>query len=136
MRTTSSRMITGKYLSLTTFRPDGTGVATPVWFVDVGGQYLVETDRTSYKVKRIKRNPSVAVAACTASGKLRGEATPARAELLPQRTVADTRPLFAQKYRLDLLFIGPVRAVQSVLHLGRQRGPSVIVSITPEAPPP
>ena len=24
---------TGKYLSLTTFKRDGTGVATPVWFV-------------------------------------------------------------------------------------------------------
>ena len=33
----------GKYLSLTSFRRDGTGVATPVWFVEDGGRLLVET---------------------------------------------------------------------------------------------
>ena len=44
----------GKYLSLTSFRRDGTGVATPVWFVEVDGRLLVETDAGSYKVRRIR----------------------------------------------------------------------------------
>src|SRR5512141_1567688 len=34
----------GKYLSLTSFKRDGTGVATPVWFVAENGHLLVETD--------------------------------------------------------------------------------------------
>jgi hypothetical protein len=28
----------GRYLSVTSFKRDGTGVATPVWFVSDGGQ--------------------------------------------------------------------------------------------------
>jgi hypothetical protein len=52
----------GKYLSLTSFRRDGTGVATPVWFVEADGRLLVETDAGSYdagsyKVRRIRRDP-------------------------------------------------------------------------------
>ena len=38
----------GRYLSLTSFRHDGTGVATPVWFVEDGERLLVETDAASY----------------------------------------------------------------------------------------
>ena len=34
----------GKYLSITSFRCDGTGTATPVWFVQDGARLLVETD--------------------------------------------------------------------------------------------
>jgi PPOX class probable F420-dependent enzyme len=74
--------IVGKHLSLTTFRRDGTGVATPVWFVREGPRLLVETDADSYKVRRIRRNASVTVASCTATSKVRGEQMPANAELL------------------------------------------------------
>jgi PPOX class probable F420-dependent enzyme len=60
----------GKYLSITSFKRDGTGVATPVWFVQEAGR-LLQTDANSYKVKRIRRNPHVTVAPCTATGRLR-----------------------------------------------------------------
>jgi uncharacterized protein len=59
---------TGKYVSLTTFRRDGTAVSTPVWFVPENGSLLVETDGNSYKVKRIRRNDNVSVASCNATG--------------------------------------------------------------------
>jgi Pyridoxamine 5'-phosphate oxidase len=62
----------GKYLSLTSFRRDGTGVATPVWFVEADGRLLVETDAGSYKVWRIRRDPRVTIAPCSATGRLRG----------------------------------------------------------------
>ena len=39
---------TGKYLSLTTFKRDGTGVATPVWFVAEAGTILVVTGAESH----------------------------------------------------------------------------------------
>src|SRR5512132_801052 len=73
----------GKYLSLKSFRLDGAGVATPVWFVQENGRFFVKTDRGSHKVKRIARDPSVTIAECTASGRLRSEPKPARAEILP-----------------------------------------------------
>ena len=123
--------LAGKYLSLTTFRRDGTGVATPVWFVQEGRRLLVETDRYSYKVHRIRRNPDVQIAVCTATGRLRGEQMHARAELLPDAETGRVERLFADKYRLDLVFIRPIRALQAMLHRGERRANPVIVAITP-----
>ncbi len=44
----------GKYVSLTIFNRDGTGVATPVWFVSEAGKILIVTDAESCKVRRIR----------------------------------------------------------------------------------
>ena len=68
----------GRYLSVTSFKRDGTGVATPLWFVSDGSRLLALTDLHSAKVRRIRRNPHVLVAPCRANGKLRGEPVPAR----------------------------------------------------------
>ena len=103
----------GKYLSLTSFRRDGTGVATPVWFVEADGRLLVETDGSSYKVRRIRRNPRVTIAPCTATGRLRGTPVPARAELLPDSELARVDRLMGDKYRVDLYFIKPLRTLQA-----------------------
>jgi uncharacterized protein len=121
----------GKYLSLTSFRRDGTGVATPVWFVEADGRLLVETDAGSYKVRRIRRNPQVRIAPCTATGRLRGTPVPAWAELLPDAEVARVDRLMAGKYRVDLLVIKPLRSLQAVLHRRRPRGTPVVLEITP-----
>lgn len=121
----------GKYLSITSVKRDGTGVATPDWFVQENGRLLVETDGDSYKVKRIRRNPSVTIAPCTASGRLRGKPIAAHAELLPDAEVARVERLMRRKYRVDLVIIRPIRAVQAALHLGRSRGKPVILAITP-----
>ena len=123
--------IPGKYLSLTSFRRDGTGVATPVWFVEAGGRLLVETDAASYKVRRIRRDPRVTIAPCTATGRLRGTPVPAWAELLPDTEVAHVEQLMARKYRVDLLFIKPFRALQRALHRNRPRETPVILELTP-----
>ena len=69
VRTTTA--FDGKYLGLTTFKRDGRGVTTPVWFVPEDGRLLVETDADSYKVKRIRREPTVMVGLCSARGQMR-----------------------------------------------------------------
>jgi PPOX class probable F420-dependent enzyme len=121
----------GKYLSLTSFRRDGTGVATPVWFVEADGRLLVETDAGSCKVRRIRRDPRVTIAPCTATGRLWGTPVPAWAELLPDAEVARVDRLMASKYRIDLLFIKPIRKMQAALHRRRPRGTPVVLEITP-----
>jgi PPOX class probable F420-dependent enzyme len=128
---TATTAFPGKYLSITSFRRDGTGKATPVWFVQEDGRLLVETDAGSYKVKRIRRNPQVLVATCTATGRLRGTQMRARAELLPDAETARVERLMARKYRIDLLFIKPIRRLQAALHPGRPPETPVILSITP-----
>ncbi len=123
--------IPGKYLSITSYRRDGTGVATPVWFVTDGRRLLVETDRASGKVKRIRRRASISIAPCSARGKLLGEQVPARAEVLPWEPDL-YEPMFEQKYRVDLVFFRPIRAIQRALHLGPRGNAPVLLSITPE----
>lgn len=67
---------------LTTYRRDGTPVATPVWFVIHGGRVFFSTQATSGKVKRLRRDPRVLVAPCTLFGRALGPALPAQARLL------------------------------------------------------
>ena len=128
---TGPTRITGKYLSVTSFRRDGTGVATPVWFVGEGDRLLAMTAAGSGKVKRIRRNPSVTMAACSARGRLHGTPIPAHAELLPSTEVERVKRLMGRKYRFDLLFIRPIRAIQSMMHPERRDEQTTIVAITP-----
>lgn len=122
----------GKYLSVTTFRRDGSPVATPVWFVAENGHLLVETDAESYKVKRIRRNDNVLVAECTAAGRVTGQAVPAHAEILPESERPRVEQLLARKYRIDRILVLPVyRIVQRLRGQAPSRERPVVLSITP-----
>jgi PPOX class probable F420-dependent enzyme len=61
-----------RYISLETLRKDGTGVKTPVWAAALDGRLVIVTDGTSFKVKRLRNNPKVKVAACDARGTVKG----------------------------------------------------------------
>ena len=50
------RMGDGKYVLLTTYRRDGTPVATPTWVVRDGDALAVWTATDSGKVKRVRRD--------------------------------------------------------------------------------
>jgi PPOX class probable F420-dependent enzyme len=78
-----------RYFNLETFKKDGGGVKTPVWFAESDGGLVVFTDGTSYKVKRIRRNPSAKVAACDARGKVHGPWFDAKAEIVPKGAETD-----------------------------------------------
>jgi uncharacterized protein len=121
----------GKYLSLTSLKRDGTGVATPVWFAIDGGRLLVLTGAESFKAKRIRRDPSVTIAPCSASGRLRGQPVSARAEILPGGELDRVERLMNRKYRIDRVVILPLyRAVRRLR--GFRDGPeNVALAITP-----
>lgn len=124
----------GKYLGLTTFKRDGAGVTTPVWFVVDDGQLLVLTASRSFKVRRIRRNPDVTVAPCTASGRLRGEPVPARARLLAASELPRVEQLLNRKYRVDRILILPIyRAVQRLRGV-RGEASDAALAITPDPP--
>ena len=72
-----------KNLLLTTFRKDGTPVATPVWFVIHDGELHTTTLENAGKVKRIRNDPRVTVAACTVRGTPIGPTFAAHARVLP-----------------------------------------------------
>lgn len=61
-----------RYVNLETFRKNGTGVQTPVWAAPDGDELVIFTNGDSYKVKRLRRNPKIRIAACGVRGALRG----------------------------------------------------------------
>ncbi|MCK1797720.1 PPOX class F420-dependent oxidoreductase [Streptomyces sp. XM4193] len=63
-----------RYVSLTTYRRDGTPVATPVWAVEDEGELLVWTREDSWKVKRLRNDQRVRVVACDVRGKVAEDA--------------------------------------------------------------
>jgi uncharacterized protein len=121
----------GKYLSLTSFKLDGTGVATPVWFVIDDGRLLVKTGRDSFKVRRIRRNPAVLIAPCSASGRLRGEPVSAQAQILSPAEPDHVGRLMARKYRVDRVLILPIYRALQRLRGARAGTAEVVLAITP-----
>lgn len=74
-----------RYVSLTTFRRDGTPVATPVWFAPLGdGRLAIVTDAEAGKRKRLRNDPRCTVAACDVRGNVHGPAIAARAEVVDE----------------------------------------------------
>ena len=92
-----------KYISLTTFRKNGVGVATPVWFGEEGDRLYVMTRSDMGKTKRIRNNPQVKVAPCTIRGKVTGAEFPATARLLTPEEHAGARATINRKYLLARL---------------------------------
>jgi PPOX class probable F420-dependent enzyme len=78
-----------KYCLLITYRRDGREVPTPVWFGLAGGRLYVRSDADALKVRRIRSNPRVRVAPCTARGKPLGPPADGTARLLDQSADAD-----------------------------------------------
>ena len=59
-----------KYVSLTTFRADGTPVATPVWVVRDGDVLRILTDPTSAKVRRLRTDSRIRLSPCDMRGRV------------------------------------------------------------------
>jgi len=67
---------------LTTYKRDGTAVATPVTIAVDGDRAFVRTWDTAWKARRMRNNPNVLVAPSTMRGRPVGPALPARSRLL------------------------------------------------------
>jgi len=61
-----------KYITIETFRKNGAGVRTPIWFIIYQGLIYFRTDVNSGKAKRIRNNPHVRIAPCDIRGNLKG----------------------------------------------------------------
>jgi len=62
-----------EFLSIETFRKNGIGVKTTVWFAQEGDMLYIWTVGDSGKVKRIRNNARVDVAPCKRFGTITGE---------------------------------------------------------------
>jgi PPOX class probable F420-dependent enzyme len=61
-----------KYINVETYRKNGQGVRTPVWFIESDGILYVRTADDTGKYKRIRNNPSVQIAPCDMRGGVKG----------------------------------------------------------------
>jgi uncharacterized protein len=96
-----------KYISLATFRKDGTAVSTPVWFGEDDTRLYVMTRSDMGKCKRIRNNPQAKIAPCTVRGRITGPELAATARILPPEEFARARQTINRKYwaaRLPLIW--------------------------------
>jgi PPOX class probable F420-dependent enzyme len=121
-----------RYVSLTTFRKDGTGVATPVWLAVDGGELFIVSDADAGKVKRIRRNGHVTLAVCDVRGRVAPDALRAegRARVLVDAETQKVRALIARKYLSSRVGNWFVR----VLHLPKKPVVGIAVTLTTGQP--
>lgn len=87
-----------KYLNLETFKKNGEGVKTPLWFADDDGKFYIYTLDNSWKVKRLRNNARVRVAPCDMRGNVKGEWVEARAEVVGEAEAKRGQRLLDAKY--------------------------------------
>jgi PPOX class probable F420-dependent enzyme len=115
------------YVLLTTFRRDGRAVSTPVWAVRDGDALMVWTVAASGKVKRIRRDGTVTLAACDFRGNPRGDTVAGHATLTGSVAGDDrVRRLIARKYGL----IGRMSMLGSRIRRGRDGTVGVRITLT------
>lgn len=98
MSTTFETLAASRYVSLTTFRRDGSAVATAVWVARDGDALVVITGADSGKVRRIRNNPAVTLAPCDVRGNVKGEAIPGRATVLDREASRRITALVRKRY--------------------------------------
>ena len=117
-----------RFVSLTTFRRDGTPIATPVWIARDGDVLVVTTPADTGKVKRLRRDPRVELRSCDRRGRVPEGAVSVAgvAELVaPEpRHVTVLRRKYGMEYRI----------FSAVERLVRGRGERVILRIRLDQP--
>lgn len=106
-----------RYMNIETFRKNGQGVKTPVWFARDGETLRVWTESGSGKVKRIRRDGRVRVAPSTASGQPLGAWADAHvvAEDSPE-ALSHVVKLFKKKYGLMFSVFGLLGKMRSATY--------------------
>jgi PPOX class probable F420-dependent enzyme len=95
-----------KYLNVETFKKNGEGVKTPVWFAadpaasldSSAAKLYIYTIGESGKVKRMRNNPRVKIAPCDMRGNVLGEWVDAQAQIVTGAEAAHGMKLLNKKY--------------------------------------
>lgn len=90
------------YVSLTTYRKNGSAVATPVWIAPDGEDLYFFSDTGAYKVGRIRHNPAVTLQPCDVRGRVTDGAplVQGHAEVLEHSDGPRVRRIVNRKYRV------------------------------------
>ena len=97
-----------KTIVLTSFKRDGTPVATPVSIAFDGDRAFFRTWHTAGKAKRLRRDPRVQVAPSTLSGTPTGAVIGARARCLTGADAQLAARALARRHRVLQRFLVPL----------------------------
>ncbi|WP_375488642.1 PPOX class F420-dependent oxidoreductase [uncultured Mycobacterium sp.] len=98
MSPTFADIAQSEYILLTTFTKDGRPKPTPIWAAPDGDRLLVITEEKSWKVKRIRNNPRVTLAACDLRGRPKSDAVEATAAILDKSHTAAVYHAIGKRY--------------------------------------
>jgi PPOX class probable F420-dependent enzyme len=89
-----------KTILLTTYKKDGTPVATPVSIAFDGDRAFFRSYDKAWKTRRLRRNPAVQAAPATLRGQSTGPAVRARATLLDGEQARLAARALARRHRI------------------------------------
>jgi PPOX class probable F420-dependent enzyme len=117
-----------KFVSLTTFKRDGGAVASPMWIGRDGDHLFFWTPVDSWKAKRVRNNPRVALAPCSRGGKVREGATAVDgvAEVITDpASVQRLAEVIRRKYGLEFIIVTFIERI-----VARGKKPRLILRVT------
>jgi PPOX class probable F420-dependent enzyme len=118
-----------EFLSLETFRKNGIGVKTAIWFAQEGDMLYLWTRGNSGKIKRIRNNARVNIAPCKRFGEVTGEWTAAQASVDDSDdAVQHVVTLLRQKLGLGFIVFGMIEGLLE--RLSGQHRVSIKISLT------
>ena len=99
-RDTLARFANQRYVNLESFRKNGQGIRTPLWFVEAQGVLYMRTPAQSAKVKRIRNNPRVRIVPSDMRGNPKGIWIDGEATLIEAAEAEWVNQLVKRKYGL------------------------------------
>jgi PPOX class probable F420-dependent enzyme len=128
-----SAIVDEKYVSLTTYKRDGTAKAIPVWIADLGdGTVGFTTASSSYKVKRIGNDPRVVLQASDAKGNVKDGSDPVSGLAVSTTDAADfgrVKERVKSKYGIQFATMALVGKASKLIGKGSGTDCAVIVTL-------
>ena len=88
--TTVAEVAAAQYVMLTTYKKDGTPVASPLWAAPDGDDMMLWSVTDSWKATRLRRNSDVLVQACNVNGsKTMGPVVAGVGEIVSRESAVD-----------------------------------------------
>ncbi|MGH3722603.1 MAG: PPOX class F420-dependent oxidoreductase [Mycobacterium sp.] len=118
------------YVSFTSYRKDGTAISTPVWIAPGQGKLYFFSEVGAYKVKRVRRNPTVALQTCDIRGKIvpGSPVVEGSARILDFTDTPRVRKILNRKYWL----LGPIS--EFGVWITRRQQASLAIEVSPRVP--
>lgn len=80
---------TARYVSLSTYRRNGSQVATPVWLAQAGPYFYLFSAGDAGKVKRVRASPMAKIAPCDIRGNVQGPWVDVKARIVEEPEVIE-----------------------------------------------